>query len=306
MYASVGWYMYTASSEQKQIVRTAFQRGVETIQWDCGDQLLVEIGQLCLGLLRCNALWHDLLPGTKMRFLSIVNKADGFPPHNNNWKLFSASVKLFLARESGKQPLETRKLLQEYEKWYAGDGWYRDGPHFAMDYYNSLVILPFLTDLYEFLSDRGGYDRALRYLQRHAEFLERLIHADGSYPVFGRSAVYRCGAFHALAYAAWKDVLPASLDRGAVRGALTAVLKRTFVPANYDDRGFLHLGFHGFQPSIADSYSNNGSTYMALLAFLPLALVREHPFWSSDAQSSTQQRIWNGENVGLDKKITQV
>ncbi len=303
-YASTGWYMHIATSEQKQMVRDAFQRGVETLRWDCGDQLLVEMGQLCLGLMRCPALWRDLLPGTKTQFLTLVRKADAFPPHNNNWKLFSASVKLFLARESGKEPLETRKILREFEKWYVGDGWYTDGPHFAMDYYNSLVILPFLTDLYELVGNRGGHERALRYLQRHAEFLERLIHPDGSYPMFGRSAVYRCGVFHALAYAAWKDILPASLDRGAVRAALTAVLQRTFVPDNYDERGFLHLGFYGFQPSVADSYSNNGSTYMALLAFLPLALDRAHPFWTTESQPLTQQRIWNGECVGVDKKLT--
>jgi hypothetical protein len=304
MYASSGWYMNAASSEQKQLVRNAFQRGIETLQWDCDEQLLVEIGQLCLGLMRCPALWRDLLPGTKTRVLGIVRKADGFPPHNNNWKLFSASVKLFLARECGKEPSETRKILREFEKWYVGDGWYADGQHFAMDYYNSIVILPFLRDLYEMLGDRDGYKRALRYLQRQAVFLERLIHADGSYPMFGRSAVYRCGVFHALAYAAWKDVLPTSLDHGTVRAALTAVLRRTFVPANYDDHGFLYLGFHGFQPSIADSYSNNGSAYLTLLVFLPLALDRMHPFWTAEAKPMTHERIWNGECVGVDKKLT--
>jgi hypothetical protein len=303
MYGCATWYVH-ASPEHKALVLSAFQSGLQSIEWLCEDQLLVEIGQLTLGLMRAPALWRDLLPGTRQQFMKIVRSADAFEPHNNNWKLFKAAVKLFRARQRNRDAYETRQILKEFEKWYVGDGWYRDGPHFAMDYYNSLVILPFLTDCYELLGDRKGYERVLRYLQRQCEFLERLIAADGSYPLFGRSMVYRCGVFHALAYAAWKDVLPPSLSRGAVRAALTAVLERTFVKENYDERGFLHLGFFGPQPSIADGYSNNGSTYLALLAFLPLGLVRDHPFWTDESCVWTQRRAWAGEHVGLDKKLT--
>ena len=37
---------------------------------------------------------------------------------------------------------------------------------------------------------------------RYAAVLERMIAPDGSFPALGRSIVYRCGAFHALAQAA--------------------------------------------------------------------------------------------------------
>ena len=305
MYGCAVWYP-RASSEHKALVCNAFQTGMSKIEWECGDQLLVEMGQLCLGFMRAPALWHDLPITTQQQVKAIVRKADTFDAHNNNWNLFKAAVKLFQARNENREPIEARKILSKFETWYVGDGWYRDGPHFAIDYYNSLVILPFLTDLYEFIGDRVGHARALCYLQRQSEFLERLIGSDGSYPLFGRSMVYRCGVFHALAYAAWKNVLPASLEHGSVRAALTAVLDRTFVPENYDERGFLRLGFHGSQPGIADAYSNNGSTYMALLAFLPLGLARDHPFWLANSRDWTQRRAWSGGNVALDKKITNV
>ncbi len=303
MYGCATWYP-RASSDNKALVCSAFQRCLTNINWECEDQLLVEIGQLCLGLLRAPALWRDLSQETRQRYKAIVRKADLYEPHNNNWILFKAAVKLFRARQENRDAHETRQILKAFEKWYVGDGWYRDGSYFTMDYYNSLVILPFLTDLYEMCGDRVGHARALRYLQRQSEFLERLISADGSYPLFGRSMVYRCGVFHALAYAAWKDVLPASLERGAVRAALTAVLERTFVKENYDERGFLRLGFFGSQPSLADGYSNNGSTYLALLDFLPLGLSRDHPFWTAEARDWTQRCAWTGGNVGLDKKLT--
>jgi hypothetical protein len=39
---------------------------------------------------------------------------------------------------------------------------------------------------------------------------------------------------------------------------------------NYNDAGFLNIGFCGSQPDAADWYTNNGSEYMASLTFMPL------------------------------------
>jgi len=52
--------------------------------------------------------------------------------------------------------------------------------------------------------------------QRYAEILERLINTDGSYPVIGRSVVYRGGVFHHLANIAYKKQLPAALKPAQV------------------------------------------------------------------------------------------
>ena len=51
---------------------------------------------------------------------------------------------------------------------------------------------------------------------------------------------------------------------------MTAVIKRMFSDNhNFNEKGFLTLGFNGKQPNISDWYTNNGSLYMASLAFLP-------------------------------------
>jgi hypothetical protein len=92
--------------------------------------------------------------------------------------------------------------------------------------------------------------------------------------------------------------LPASLEYGGCRAALTAVLDQFFgTNANFTDAGFLTLGFQGLQPMIADVYSNTGSTYFALVAFEPLSLPPSHPFWSTTDSAWTQQRLWNGGAV---------
>jgi hypothetical protein len=196
-------------------------------------------------------------------------------------------------------------MLDTFEKWYVGDGWYKDGPVFHMDYYNSFVILPFLYDLYRAIGPRlrTTESQILERLHRHCEFLERLIAPDGTYPLFGRSIVYRTGVFHALAYAAARKQLPSTLSCAQVREALTATLLKTFTPAIYDTHGFLTLGFGCTDPSVADGYSNNGSVYYCLLMFAPLSLLPTDEFWTSEAVPFTQQKAWSGAPVLRDKSI---
>ena len=40
----------------------------------------------------------------------------------------------------------------------------------------------------------------------------------------------------------------------------------------------INLGFVGHQPNVANTYSNNGSTYITSLIFLPLGLPDNHLF----------------------------
>ena len=52
------------------------------------------------------------------------------------------------------------------DEWYKGDAWYGDGAELHLDYYNSLVIHPMLTDVLSVMKKHG--------LER-AEFLERQL-----------------------------------------------------------------------------------------------------------------------------------
>lgn len=73
-----------------------------------------------------------------------------------------------------------------------------------------------------------------------------------------------------LALMAWYRELPASVTPAQVRCGLTAVLKRMFANGdNFNEGGFLTIGFTGRQPNVADWYTNNGSIYD--LARLPSA-----------------------------------
>ncbi len=110
------------------------------------------------------------------------------------------------------------------------------------------------------------------------------------------------GAFQTLALSAWKYGLPEGMTNGQVRSALTAVMQRLFsVPGNFNDAGYLTLGFAGHQPGLANSYTNNGSVYLTSVVFLPLGLPADHPFWSDGPADWTSRKAWNGQPFPMDR-----
>lgn len=99
-----------------------------------------------------------------------------------------------------------------------------------------------------------------------------------------------------LALMAWYEKLPEGLTNGQVRAALTTVMHRMFDnKENFNEGGFLTIGFSGRQPNVADWYTNNGSLYMTSLSFLPLGLPATHPFWTDAPLAWTSQKAWSGQ-----------
>ena len=136
-------------------------------------------------------------------------------------------------------------------------------------------------------------DRALKRARKFSLVLERLISPEGTFPVFGRSIPYRLATMQPLALMAWYQQLPEGVSNGQARAALTSVMHRMYDNTeNFNEAGFLTIGFAGRQPNVADWYTNNGSLYMTSLAFLPLGLPAAHPFWTDAAQPCTQAKAW--------------
>ncbi len=92
------------------------------------------------------------------------------------------------------------------------------------------------------------------------------------------------------------------LTYGKVKHALTVVMRKFFTNNfNFDNNSFLVLGFNGFQPEVADSYSNPGSTYFTLIPFIILGLPHDHPFWISQLEDFTQMNAFNNKSFCNDK-----
>ena len=281
--------------------------------WRKEGQTLVDAAYVAESFLRAyNTLWQPLDTLTKQRYIKEFQQLRRVNPPYTNWLLFSATVETFLLKAGAQTDMfRIYTALRKVNEWYAGDGWYTDGPGFAFDYYNSYVIHPMYVECMEELTKMGkaNIDRApkcdlksaILREQRYGAILERLISPEGTFPVFGRSITYRSATMQPLSMLSWRGWLPKELSNGQVRSALTAIVKNMFSDnRNYNEGGFLTLGFNGKQPKISDIYTDNGSLYMASLIFLPLGLQADSSFWTDAPQPWTSKKAWGGEDFPRD------
>lgn len=281
--------------------------------WRKEGQPLVDAAYIAESFLRgYDALWVPLDDLTKQRYIAEFQQLRRVDPPYTNWLLFSSTVECFL-KKAGAQTDYYRitSALRKVDEWYVGDGWYSDGENFAFDYYNSFVIHPMYVECLEVMTNGGkqniwnvkggNFPNALKRMQRFGMILERFVSPEGTFPVFGRSITYRTGVLQPLALLSLRGWLPKELPAGQVRAAMTAVIQRMFGDnRNFNAEGYLTLGFNGSQPNISDWYTNNGSLYLASLAFLPLGLPADAPFWTDAPQPWTSKKAWGGEDFPKD------
>ena len=306
----------TAEGKQRRQLRqwalAAYRNAVDPesadyLCWGIGGQNLVDAAYIAESFLRAyDALWMPLDEVTKQRYLKEFRGLRSIDPPYTNWLLFSSTIESFMAKAgSDYDQYRVNSTCRKMEEWYVGDGWYADGPTFAFDYYSSYVFHPMYLETLQAMKDAKAntridygkyYDRALKRCQKYAIVLERFISPEGTFPVFGRSIVYRMACLQPLALMAWYQTMPSELSNGQVRAALTQSLHRMFDQQNnFNEKGYLTIGFCGKQPDTADWYTNNGSLYMTTLAFMPLGLPATHEFWTSPSEPWTQVKAWNGK-----------
>lgn len=274
-------------------------------------QPIVDAAYLVHAFLRApKALWEPLDDVTKQRYIESLKVLRNRTGAYNNWLIFTGLNESFI-NWAGEEcdPFRLKIAKNKIREWYVGDGWYSDGPSFSMDYYNAYVLNPMYVAMLETLAakkraSQKEVDEAMARMVRHAEFCERIISPEGTYPCFGRSVTYRTAAFQSVADVALRKKLPAHVKPAQVRCALTAVHRNMYEGnQNFDANGWLILGFNGHQPEIADGYTSTGSLYMATLSFLPLGLPADDIFWTAPYTDWTSKRAWKGSKTQKDYKV---
>lgn len=275
-------------------------------------QPLVDAAFLAEGVLRApTQIWGRLDAETQQRLIGEWKTSRSIKPYESNWLLFASIIEAALLEFTG--DYDAARLYKGVDRfrdeWYKGDAWYGDGKDFHLDFYNSLVIHPMLTEVLRILKKHGMEGAGFLPTQekRHGRLaaeLERMISPEGTYPVVGRSITYRFGSFHALSDAALLHLLPADVSPAQVRCALTAVIRRQLSqPRTFDKDGWLRIGYTGSQIRMAEEYINTGSIYLCMAAFLPLGLPADDPFWASPPTDWTSLKAWKGVDVGADHAI---
>ena len=294
--------------------------------WTSGGQTLVDAAYVVESLFRgYKALWEPLDDVTKQRYFKELQGLRRYDPPYTNWLLFVGMEEAFLMYSGGGyDAFRIKMAMSKAEEWYIGDGLYSDGPSFAFDYYNAFVIQPMYTECLQMVAakqpnntylirshgdKRNGAKNRLEVvterMQKYSVILERFISPEGTFPVVGRSIPYRLAVLQPLAQLAWMKQLPKELHNGQVRAGITAVMKRMFEgkgESNFTEDGYLTIGFVGSHPNVADWYTNNGSLYMTSLAFMPLGLPADDPFWTDAPEKWTSKKAWEGDDFPKDHK----
>lgn len=274
-------------------------------------QTIVDAAFLALGLHRAPKSLRDSLPkSVKVQLADAMRATHKQSPPMNNWLLFAAMVEVLLfelGEDWDRQRVDF--ALKKMSEWYVGDGVYGDGKHYHADYYDSYVMHPFLLAVLEAVGNQDAawkamipteHERAVRY----AAIQERTIAPDGSFAPIGRSLAYRCGAFHLLADAAYRKIVPGSVTPEQVRCGLSAVIARTLkAPGTFDSSGWLQIGLCGHQPSIGETYISTGSLYLCTDAFLPLGLDENDAFWSGADAPWSGKKAWSGVDLPTDHAL---
>jgi len=275
------------------------------------QQPIVDAAFIAQAFLRAPAqLWEPLDSITKKRFITEFKSLRTRKAFYNNWLLFSGITEAFLLK-IGEQadPLRIDIAYRKMKEWYVGDGYYKDGDLFAMDYYNAFVIHSMMVDMTAIMLEKQmvlkkEYDEVLSRMVRFAELQERMISPEGTYPVIGRSLTYRVAAFQTLAQVSLMEKLPKKIIPAQVRCAMTKMMHNLFdIKGTFSDDGWLQLGLAGHQPEIADTYTSTGSLYLCTTGFLALGLPANNIFWTGPSTDWTSKKAWSGQPVLKDYKV---
>lgn len=291
----------------KGIANAVNPQANDYMRWT-GGQPLVDAAFFALALIRSPWLWHHLDATVQKQVETVLLQTRPTIPVYSNWILFSGMIEAFFCKYGmNYDAVRLEYGMREFgQHWYVGDGMYSDGMDFHLDYYNSYVIQPFLANITEAVSPTTKafawfQKKEQKIAQRYAVIQERMINTDGTFPVVGRSIVYRAGAFHHLADMALRKQLPEQLSPAQVRCALTAVLQKTIdARGTFTPKGYLTIGLCGEQPDLADFYINTGSCYLTATIFVPLGLSPADEFWTTPDEPWSAVKIWNGENFPAD------
>ncbi|MZE78951.1 DUF2264 domain-containing protein, partial [Streptomyces sp. SID5475] len=257
------------------------------------SQPLVEAASIALALrLTRPWLWDRLDTAVRDRAAAWLADALTAEPWPCNWELFPVTVGGFLAA-TGHATEAARAArargLARIETWYAGDGWYTDGPGRAFDYYNGWAMHLYPVLEAHLSADARLLDRHGSRLETHLADYARLFGADGAPLHQGRSLTYRMATTAPLWLGALTGRTP--LSPGTTRRLASGTL-RHFLDRGAADpaTGLLPLGWYGPYEGVLQRYSGPASPYWAAKAFLGLLIPPDHPVWTDPEEPGPAER----------------
>ncbi|HEU4901520.1 MAG TPA: DUF2264 domain-containing protein, partial [Flavisolibacter sp.] len=130
----------------KAIANAVDPAAKDYLRWN-GGQPLVDASFFAFGLVRCPWLWQHLDTTVKTQVVEALKETRATVPVYSNWILFTGMIEAFFCQYGyDYDAVRLEFAVREFANhWYVGDGFFSDGMNFNMDYYNSIVIHPYLA-----------------------------------------------------------------------------------------------------------------------------------------------------------------
>lgn len=275
----------------EDIMRQALVEGTDSrnphTYWgdmDHMSQHIVEAANLGASIwLSRERVFNRMTEAERTQVMTWLAQVDGKRVYFDNWVLFPVMAQIARLKLGYPAPLDDLdSRLDQMAAFYRGDGWYADGAGDEFELYN-----PWMFHWHYLLwawidGDRRPDHRAL-VLERSRAFLATYPYffgANGAYPAWGRSMVYRFAAVATFAAGHRLNIAPA--NPGLLRRLSSGCIRYFYEHGMFDSEAhYLRQGFHGDFPLAGESYISPGSVYWACHGLFALSFDRDDPFWTA-------------------------
>jgi hypothetical protein len=248
------------------------------------DQRIVESADIAVALwMSRERVFNKMTAAEQEQIMSWLAQVDNKGTYTDNWILFTAmaqAVRHHLGFPSPVDDLDNR--LMQIGEFYRGDGWYVDGPTDEFELYNAWMF-GWHYFLWTYIDGDRRPDHRELVLNRGRSFINGFLHffgANGSYPAWGRSIVYRFAALAPFAVGHFLKIAPN--DPGLLRRLSSGCIRYFYDRGLFDSEGhFVRQGYYGDFPPAGEAYISPGSPYWCCHGLFALTLDRDDPFWTA-------------------------
>ena len=231
------------------------------------DQRIVESADIAVTIwMSRERVFNKMTSAEQAQIIAWLAQVDGKGTYTDNWILFTAmaqAVRHHLGFPSPEDDLDNR--LMQIGEFYRGDGWYVDGPTDEFELYNAWMF-GWHYFLWTWIDGDRRPDHRQQVLERGRSFIDGFLHffgANGSYPAWGRSIVYRFAALAPFAVGHFLKIAPD--DPGLLRRVSSGCIRYFYDRGLFDPEDhFVRQGYHGDFPA------SRRSVYLTRFALLVL------------------------------------
>ncbi len=257
------------------------------------DQRIVESADIALAIwMSRERVFNKMTKAEQEQIIAWLAQVDGKGTYTDNWILFTAmtqAIRHHLGFPSPVDDLDNR--LMQIDEFYRGDGWYVDGPTDEFELYNAWMF-GWHYLLWTWIDGDRRPDHRQQVLERGRSFIDGFLHffgANGSYPAWGRSIVYRFAALAPFAVGHFLKIAPD--DPGLLRRVSSGDIRYFHDHGFFDpDDHYVRQGYHGNFPPAGEAYISPGSPYWCCHGLFALTFDRDDPFWTATESALPVER----------------